>query len=561
LAIELTKTFVEYQAQSKLLELGDEVARVRSYNKPDVKEKIVLATKIRLWLKALQYSDFLERNTIEKLTVYLAELCDANALPYAPTVTTVSAPSFVIGIVGRTGETGADGPEGGGVPFTQEGVDEDTIIDSFSISEADGVDYSIIVKGPDGMRVQRLVGGWSDDGSDYDDDGGDGTDNIYGDTSPVTLSIVVTGSTAQLFAAVTDGVWTIKGTRKYIPNNGNGIVQPSSLASGKVWIGSTSNVPVSQTLSGDVTISTAGVTAIGTGVIVNSDISASASISVSKLEALTASRAIVTNSSGVLTPSTVSDTQIVYLSNVTSDIQSQLDSKVGTADGAISTVVATNLVASRALTSNPLGKIAVSNVTTTELGYVSGVTSAIQTQFSGKQATITGAASSVTTSNLPTYRVVITDSDGKLMASTTDAFNVDTGLNPGIGDTDSIGEDIDFSTPLQDMALTLKTKTQESSAGTTTFTAGVKGSRIYEIRFGSTSNGNVSITADGEAFTLISANATGVATKNYVNSTDMPGTPIERDTEQPFIPVGAGATVTLTNSSACAVLVTYVDLE
>ena len=50
-------------------------------------------------------------------------------------------------------------------------------------------------------------------------------------------------------------------------------------------------------------------------------------------------------------------------------------------DGAISTVLTTDLTASRALISNGDGKIAVSSVTATELGYVSGVSSAIQTQL------------------------------------------------------------------------------------------------------------------------------------------------------------------------------------
>ena len=45
-----------------------------------------------------------------------------------------------------------------------------------------------------------------------------------------------------------------------------------------------------------------------------------------------------------------------------------------------------DLTASRALTSDAGGDIAVSTVTNTELGYVSGVTSAIQTQLGAKQA-------------------------------------------------------------------------------------------------------------------------------------------------------------------------------
>lgn len=49
--------------------------------------------------------------------------------------------------------------------------------------------------------------------------------------------------------------------------------------------------------------------------------------------------------------------------------------------GAISWLLETNLTANKALLSDGNGKIAVSSVTNTELGYVSGVTSAIQTQL------------------------------------------------------------------------------------------------------------------------------------------------------------------------------------
>jgi hypothetical protein len=383
--IELTREYVIYQAQTRLLELGVEVAEAKKWTRPEIEEKINLGIKIRLWLKALQYYTYLDQSAIERLVYCLANLCNANAIPYAPVITTVNPPAILVGIPGDEGETGAEGPEGGGVPFSQENISIDTVVDSFPISLAEGVDYSISVSGPGGKRIQRLVGGWSSDGLSFGDDGGDGTDDLYGDTSPVTLSVVVSGGiTAQLFAQITSGTWTIKGTRKYIPNNGNGITTPTSLTEGKIWIGNVSNTPTAQTISGDITISNAGVAAIATGVIVNADISASAAIALSKLAPLTASRATVTDGGGVITTSATTATQIGYLSNVTSDVQAQLDTKISSASGAISTVVSTNLTASRAVISNALGKIAVSNTTDTELGYVSGVTSAIQTQLNAK---------------------------------------------------------------------------------------------------------------------------------------------------------------------------------
>lgn len=60
-----------------------------------------------------------------------------------------------------------------------------------------------------------------------------------------------------------------------------------------------------------------------------------------------------------------------------------------TIDGAASTIAHTDLTANKALISNSSGKVAVSGVSDTELGYLSGVSSAIQTQLNGKQAALT----------------------------------------------------------------------------------------------------------------------------------------------------------------------------
>lgn len=55
-----------------------------------------------------------------------------------------------------------------------------------------------------------------------------------------------------------------------------------------------------------------------------------------------------------------------------------------TITGGATTITTSNLTASRALASDGSGKVAVSTVTATELGHVSGVTSAIQTQINTK---------------------------------------------------------------------------------------------------------------------------------------------------------------------------------
>lgn len=88
------------------------------------------------------------------------------------------------------------------------------------------------------------------------------------------------------------------------------------LASGKILVGNSSNVATQRTPSGDVTIDNTGVTAISAGVIIDSDVSASAAITKSKLAAGTASRVEVTDGSGNLTESAITSTELTYLDDV-----------------------------------------------------------------------------------------------------------------------------------------------------------------------------------------------------------------------------------------------------
>jgi hypothetical protein len=81
-------------------------------------------------------------------------------------------------------------------------------------------------------------------------------------------------------------------------------------------------------LTGDITTSAGSLTtAIAAGVIVNADVNASAAIALSKLAATTASRALVSDGSGFVTAATTTATEIGYVNGVTSSIQTQLNGK------------------------------------------------------------------------------------------------------------------------------------------------------------------------------------------------------------------------------------------
>lgn len=99
---------------------------------------------------------------------------------------------------------------------------------------------------------------------------------------------------------------------------------------------------------------------------------------------LTANRVLVSDSNGKIAESSITSTVLGYLSGVTSSIQTQLNGKQATVTGGATSILSSNLTASRALVSDASGKVAVSSVTSTQLGYLSGVTSAIQTQLNNK---------------------------------------------------------------------------------------------------------------------------------------------------------------------------------
>ena len=80
-------------------------------------------------------------------------------------------------------------------------------------------------------------------------------------------------------------------------------------------------------ISGDLTISTGGVAAIASGVIINADVNASAAIAFSKMANLTASRLLVSDGNGDVSVLAVTSTEAGYLDGVSSAIQTQLDSK------------------------------------------------------------------------------------------------------------------------------------------------------------------------------------------------------------------------------------------
>ena len=93
----------------------------------------------------------------------------------------------------------------------------------------------------------------------------------------------------------------------------------------------------------------------------------------------------------------VSSAELAHINGVTSPIQTQLDSKQLTITGAATSITTGTLSANVVLVSTGAGKVGASTITATELGYLDNVTSNIQTQLdSFKYSVLPNAASTLT---------------------------------------------------------------------------------------------------------------------------------------------------------------------
>jgi len=98
---------------------------------------------------------------------------------------------------------------------------------------------------------------------------------------------------------------------------------------------------------------------------------------VSNITDLTASAGELNTLDGIV----ASTAQLNYLGSVTSNVQTQINTKQALITGAISDLVFADLTASKAVAVSSTGKVIASSVTAAELGHLVGVTSGVQAQL------------------------------------------------------------------------------------------------------------------------------------------------------------------------------------
>lgn len=204
-------------------------------------------------------------------------------------------------------------------------------------------------------------------------------------------------------------------------------------------------------------------------------------------------------------------------------VASAVSGKQNTITGGATTITSSDLTVSRALISNSSGKVAVSTTTSTELGYVHGVTSAIQTQLNGKQAEIgagtannivaySGTAGTLNTltrttsvrakasasdTYIPTEKAVATSLEGKYDASNPNGYTSNVGTVTSVNNVSPVNGNVTLSIPSIDN-LANKDLSNLSTTGNSKFQEPlVSGTNIKTINNTSIlGSGNISIQAD-----------------------------------------------------------------
>lgn len=90
----ITEESVRYQALTKLTKIALDIASARDLNKEA--NKLLLATKIRLWLKALDYKKYLTRAQRDKLLYALIDISNIYSLPKSPILNSFAKPDDLI---------------------------------------------------------------------------------------------------------------------------------------------------------------------------------------------------------------------------------------------------------------------------------------------------------------------------------------------------------------------------------------------------------------------------------------------------------------------------------
>jgi len=210
----VTTESVRYQALTKLSEFVDEYVAIRRLESKEGKDLLLNITKIRLWLKALDYAAYLDQTTINKIVYALVKFAEIYSFPTAPVLANVARPQILIGSGGGTITTTITSTESTAFANTDADIGTETA-DEFSYGLSSGAVwfYTITNGAGTAQRSGILTASWLSDGSAIDC-GEESTPDVGAATSDVVLSVDINAGNVRLRVTVsnTDN-WSITGKR------------------------------------------------------------------------------------------------------------------------------------------------------------------------------------------------------------------------------------------------------------------------------------------------------------------------------------------------------------
>lgn len=214
---EIREDVVRYQALGKLLTLATEVANTRRLNSVEALAKRKQCTQIRLWLKALDYKDYLTKEQRDQIKYALVDIADVFDFGTAPILANVARPAILIGSGGGT--TIINNTSSDSTSFENTDVDIGTEnVDTFAYSLGTGAVwfYTIVNAAGTAKRSGMIIGTWLADGSAVDCSD-ESTPDVGLSTVDVTLSIDTNSGNVRLRATTLSNNWVVSGKRFIIP--------------------------------------------------------------------------------------------------------------------------------------------------------------------------------------------------------------------------------------------------------------------------------------------------------------------------------------------------------
>ena len=212
---QIDQQSVRYQSLTKLSELTDQYVGYRRLDSKYAQELLLQISKIRIFLRALDYSEFLTYEQRYKIVYALADAAGIYQFPTAPVLANVNRPAILIGSGGST--TTVTNNYDAGTPFEDTDIDTTTeTVDTFATSLGSGSVWHYTVSNGTAQRSGILTATWL--GSTIDCSEGS-TPDIGGSTDDLVLSVDISAGSVRLRATAASNNWSVVG-RRYLINNG-----------------------------------------------------------------------------------------------------------------------------------------------------------------------------------------------------------------------------------------------------------------------------------------------------------------------------------------------------